>query len=90
MTSSKSCPKMPVAMAVHHIDDKYFDGLKGGTGGVFVEEGVEHHQQEEGEGNVVEEGEECRKDRLVDGLGKRQPIQIDRDEERADEERTVG
>ena len=74
----------------HHVDDKEFGGLKGSVGCVFVEEGVEHQQQEEGKRNVVKKGEECRKNRLVNSFGKRQPVEINRDEERADNQRTVG
>ena len=59
---------------IHHIDDKEFNGLKSGIGSILAEEGIEYHQQEEGKGDVVKEGEECGKDRLVDGLGERQPV----------------
>ena len=74
----------------HHIDDEEFDGLKHSVGGVFVEEGIEATPVEEGKGDVVKEGEECRKDRLVNSFGESQPIEIDWDKEPANNQRTVG
>ena len=57
---------------------------------VFVEEGIEYHQQKEGKGDIVKKREKGRKDGLEKRFGKREPIEIDWNEKRADIQRAVG